>query len=453
MSSQPSLILPGALKTAGTALPFDKKAKVAQATDRIDIIDAVRGIAILGVLLVSVNAFGRPGAYFSNFTLDNESGINYYVWWFINAFFTGSMRALFSLLFGTSTILLLYRLERRDKTLFPADIYYRRMLILLGFAMINGFVLLWYGDILFSYAICGLFLFPFRNLKSKLLLIIGVTLILLPAMKESYNLHKLRQLRTKGELAIQVEGQGTALNSEQKQSKKLWQEYAAAGEGKKQKIEKEKTGMLRGYVAIAKDNVKRTISAHTDHFYSEGFLDVIPFFFIGMALFKLGILTGERSRRFYWIMAVSGIGSGLLIAYHMLNGYIKADFDSSLYADYIGADLFQLKRLFLALGYIGLIMLFFKYKLAEGLFKILSKVGQMTLTNYMMQAAICAVIFYGFGFSLYGSLERYQLYYVVAAVWAFQILFSNIWMKNFRYGPVEWVWRCLTYWKLQPIKK
>ena len=150
-------------------------------------------------------------------------------------------------------------------------------------------------------------------------------------------------------------------------------------------------------------------------------------------------------------MALIGYAVGTTIGLLQLHTYLKTDFDETQYINYLPFDLFQEKRLFMTAGHLGLLMLLYKYHLADWFMKLMAKVGQMTLTNYMMQAIIGAVIFYGFGFGLYGKLERYELYYVVLAIWIFQIIFSNVWMKYFKYGPVEWIWRSLTYLKIQPI--
>ena len=100
--------------------------------ERIAIIDTLRGFAVLGILLVNINWFGMPFQYNMNLNLHNEySGPNYIGWWFVNAFFEGSQRAIFSMLFGASTILLISKLEKRTGSLSPADIYYRRLMWLL----------------------------------------------------------------------------------------------------------------------------------------------------------------------------------------------------------------------------------------------------------------------------------------------------------------------------------
>lgn len=114
---------------------------------------------------------------------------------------------------------------------------------------------------------------------------------------------------------------------------------------------------------------------------------------------------------------------------------------------------YQIGRIFTTLGHIGLFMLFIRSGWISWLRNALAAVGKMALTNYMLTSVICAFVFYGFGFGLFGELQRYQLYYVVAGIWIFQLIMSPIWMKYFLYGPAEWLWRSLTYKKRQPFVK
>ena len=109
-------------------------------------------------------------------------------------------------------------------------------------------------------------------------------------------------------------------------------------------------------------------------------------------------------------------------------------------------------RLTMALAHIGLIILIFQAGWLRWLTSRLAAVGQMALTNYLMQSLICTTLFYGYGFGLYGKLERYQLYFVVLGVWFLQLLLSPIWLRYFRFGPMEWLWRSLTYSKWQPMR-
>ena len=112
----------------------------------------------------------------------------------------------------------------------------------------------------------------------------------------------------------------------------------------------------------------------------------------------------------------------------------------------------EFRRLPLTIGHASLIMLLFRSRLVPWLMKALANVGQMAFTNYLMQSIICTWFFFGYGFGNYNKLKFHELYYVVGSVWVFQLIFSSIWLRYFRFGPFEWVWRSLTYWKKQPMK-
>ena len=105
------------------------------------------------------------------------------------------------------------------------------------------------------------------------------------------------------------------------------------------------------------------------------------------------------------------------------------------------------------LGHIGLFMLLFMRGSLAGTFKRLAAVGQMALTNYLMASVLCGLVFHGYGLSLYGELDRWQLYLVVLGVWIVQLTISPIWLRYFHFGPVEWLWRSLTYWRRQPMRR
>ena len=114
---------------------------------------------------------------------------------------------------------------------------------------------------------------------------------------------------------------------------------------------------------------------------------------------------------------------------------------------------YDLGRLMMAMGYIGLVMTFCKLGWLLVLQRALAAVGQMALTNYLSHSIICNVIFMGFGFGLVGELRRFELYYVVFSIWAFQLVMSPIWLRYFRFGPVEWLWRSMTYQQWQPFRR
>src|SRR6185295_4649650 len=172
-------------------------------SERITIIDTVRGIALLGILLMNIPGFALPYQMYLNLNLRNEySGPNYYTWWIVNGGFEGTMRALFTMLFGAGSLLLLERHEKKSRTLSAADIYFRRLLWLLVFGLINAFIFLWPGDILYSYAICGLLLFPFRKWKPSWLLTLGIVIMLISTFRYTLDFYQARATRVKGEKVV-----------------------------------------------------------------------------------------------------------------------------------------------------------------------------------------------------------------------------------------------------------
>jgi len=358
------------------------------------------------------------------------------------------------MLFGASTILLISKLEKRSNQLSPADVYYRRLMWLLIFGFVNAFMLLWPGDILYSYALCGFFLFPFRNLKAKHLFACGIALMMLSGIKSTRHLYLLKDMRTKGEIALQQEKNGIKLTDEQTLDKKNWQEYTDMNntETLRKQANKQYKVLHKGYFDILKYYKVINEALETINFYNNDFWDILAFFFIGMSFFKWGILSGERSAQFYWAMLLIGYAVGLFLAYRLIHADIITRFDDSKLAGIIRIDFYQEKRLFMAMGHLSAVMLLYKYHVADGLLRIFSNVGRMTLTNYLMQSIICSLYFYGYGFKMFGMLQRYQLYYVVVSIWIFQIIFSNVWLQYFKFGPFEWLWRSLTYWKKQPMK-
>jgi uncharacterized protein len=121
--------------------------------------------------------------------------------------------------------------------------------------------------------------------------------------------------------------------------------------------------------------------------------------------------------------------------------------------DLLRDSVYDLNRLAGALGYIGLVMLVCRTRVLPRLRARLAAAGQMALSNYLMQTLICSTLFYGYGFGWFGYLERYQILLVAVAIWAFQLWVSPLWLRHFRFGPMEWVWRSLTYWKRQPLRQ
>ncbi|MDQ3289739.1 MAG: DUF418 domain-containing protein [Bacteroidota bacterium] len=428
--------------------------------ERISSMDIIRGVAVLGILIMNVLAFGLPEAMGGNPTLfGTNKALNEGVWFVESAFLNGSMRGLFSLLFGAGVILLTSNRETQNSSLSIADIYYRRLLWLLAFGMADAYLLLWYGDILYAYAICGLFLFPFRNVKPGYLLLAGILCFSSLTFKMYLRDKDFLKKKETAALAIKLKNQKKKLTEEQEGALKEWTETKKKFEPASQKKEAEKdmAKVGGGYVSNFKRSAEISEKVQSTFFYHIGFLDIIGMMLIGMAFYQLGILSGKWENKYYLIMLVGGYTVGLALGLYpaiiiQQNGYNPTLFVEKLIASF-PVNLYEFRRLFVALGHIGLVMLIYKMRLLPWLMKALSAVGRMAFTNYVLQTIICSFVFYGFGFNLFGKLQRYELYYVVAAVWVFQLIISPIWLHYFQFGPLEWCWRSLTYWQRQPMTK
>ncbi len=152
------------------------------------------------------------------------------------------------------------------------------------------------------------------------------------------------------------------------------------------------------------------------------------------------------------VIALIVAGAGIFLTYLYLQPFIRYNFNRFEYAKNVTIEYYQLGRVLNSLGLFGAIMLLFKSGFFKWLFALMRPVGQMAFTNYLMQSLLCGIFFYSIGFAMYGRLERHEIYYVVGAIWIFQIIFSHIWLRYFRFNPFEWAWRSLTYWKRQPLR-
>ena len=152
-------------------------------------------------------------------------------------------------------------------------------------------------------------------------------------------------------------------------------------------------------------------------------------------------------------MFIGGLGLGLVLSYYRLQPLLQYQFNKFEYTRGVSFEFYEISRTFRSLGIFGLIMLLYKSGWFNWFFALMRPVGQMAFTNYLMQSLLVGLYFYGVGFGMFGKLQRYEIYYVVGATWLLQIIWSHIWLRYYRFGPLEWAWRSLTYWKKQPFRK
>jgi len=424
-------------------------------SERIVIIDSLRGIALLGILMMNMPYFALPYPVPDTLVLRNEWGtINEKTWYFINWFLEGSQRAIFSLLFGAGVILFITRLEKRMSGMMPAEYFLRRQLWLLVFGLFNAFVLLWPGDILFQYAICGIIVFVFHRLPVKGLLIAAGVCLLLMTARENRNLYRDKGIISKGEAVARLDTTKVKLNDQQKDELGAMTGMREKSDSAAQRKEMEKNlREIRGSYAQTYNNLSNVSSKLEFYYTYYGLWDVLLFMFLGMAFYKSGVLMGQASSKIYWGLFIIGLGAGLLISYFRLQPMLETRFNRFLFVKKVPFEFYEISRTLRSLGIFGLIMLLYKSGWFNWLFRLMQPVGQMAFTNYLMQSLIGAIFFFGIGFGMFGQFQRYEIYYVVGAVWILEIAWSHLWLRYFRFGPLEWLWRSLTYWKWQPLKK
>jgi uncharacterized protein len=430
-------------------MPASQAAPVSQ-SERIVIMDALRGFAILGILLMNIPGFGLPG----DPTVWHEQGtINFKVWYLVQLIPEGTQRGLFSLLFGAGILLFIERQEKKMPGIAPADYFFRRQLWLLLFGLIDVYILLWWGDILFDYACYGMIMFAFRKLSSRNLLIGAAVSFLLMTARDNRDFYKDKAMIAKGEAIAAIDTTKTKLTEDQKEKLGAMTEFKenSTPEKKLKRAQKAIRRTTGSYAELYEFRTDLYINNALVHYGYLSIWDVTLFMFIGMAFYKMGVITGQAPVKWYWIMAIGGLGLGMLVSYLRLASFLKYNFNWFEFAKQVPFESYTLSRTLRTLGVFGTIVLLYKSGWVKWLFSLLQPVGQMAFTNYLTQSIICGLFFYGIGFGQYGQLNRVEIYYFVGSVWLLQIIWSNIWMRYFCFGPFEWLWRSLTYWKRQPM--
>jgi uncharacterized protein len=411
--------------------------------NRIDSLDILRGIAVFGILLMNISAFGLIWqAYGNPYAAGGSSGLNLWLFEIMNVGFEGTMRGIFSMLFGAGIVLMTERMEKAGAGLTTAEIHFRRMSWLLVFGLIHWTLLLWTGEILFAYSLCGFFLFAFRKLAARLQFGIGIAALLVAALMLNQDYHDAVSLSAQASEAEQVIAQGQTPSEDQQAVLDEWQEVLA------ETVPSESTNaMFQGwhsgsYWDAVTGQLPFSYEFQWVHAPFWLVFDMMPFMLMGMALLKWGVLSAERR--------LAGYGIGLPLGIYELGILSAGDYGPVAAAE--AGRTYQFSRLAMVAGHLGLILAVIKLGMLGWLQRGLAAAGQMALTNYIAQTLICTMLFYGFGLGLYGNLERYELYLLVAAIAAVEMIWSVIWLRNFRFGPLEWIWRSLTYWKRQPMR-
>lgn len=415
-----------------------------RAADRIESLDVLRGFALLGILLLNILGFGlHSSGYFNPMVgLGDHPDLNLAIWGGVNLFFEGAMRALFSMLFGAGVVMFTTGLGSGSGLGKGASLHYRRNFWLLAFGLFDAYVLLWNGDILIVYALCGAVLYPLRNLTPRTLLVIAAVLLVLTSLTYLGLAEIMRagqaaqaELATDPTLAADAERQQLAATWEDFESDFLFSEAEQQAE-----LSERNTSYATAFAFTASYMAEHlTLAVPVFMFW-----DALAMMVLGMAFYRQGLLSGERTRSFYWRLLVGGFGVGLAFNGWELLRALQTDFDIIVIFSYTQWT-YHIGRLGMALGWLALVMLICQSGAWLALRRRLAAVGRMALSNYLLHSVLCLFIFTGAGLGLVGQLERWALYVLVLAIWALQLWLSPWWLTRYRSGPCEWLWRTLTY--------
>ena len=392
-------------------------------TDRIVSIDLLRGIAVLGILVMNIQHFSMPPAAYINPTAYGDlGGLNKWVWILSHILASEKFLSIFSILFGAGVLIFTERAEKKGFN--SAALHYRRMSWLLLFGLMHGY-LLWSGDILVNYSLCGMLVYLFRHERPVILIRIGFSFFLVPLLLGLF-------------FSWSMPGWPVEVVQNNMES---WQPGAGT-------IGHYLEVYRGGWLEQMELRIPGTVSVETTYFLKQTFWRVMAMMLLGMALFKWKILSGDRSSGFYLKMAITGLAAGYLLS--ILGVCLNFRHQWSLeFSMYLGSQFNYIGSVAVALGYTALVMLLARS--AGGVFikRVLASVGRMAFSNYILMTLLCTFLFYGDGLGLYGSVERKEQVIFVLAIWVLLVITSTLWLKRFRIGPLERIWRILTYrtWK------
>jgi len=419
-------------------------------TERLVAVDTLRGVAVLGILVMNIYGFAMPFVAYGNPLA--YGGIEWYnlgTWFFTHILFDQKFMTIFSILFGAGLVMMMTRADARGSKYGGA--WYRRNFWLLLIGAAHGY-LLWMGDILYHYAFMGMLIYPMRNRSPRALIITGCVLLVFGMLMSFAGGTQMIKLQASSADIIQLQEAGVELTEEQTATLEQWDAMAMFMKPPEEQVAEDMAAYTGGYKGIFEHRLPTVQMMQTQALIGFIIWRVGGLMLIGMALMKLGILSGERSKAFYRKMLLIGYGLGLPIVLYSAWSLQAHQWDMT-FMFRIGGQPNYVASILIALGHISLVMLIVKSGAVKRLMNRFAAVGRMAFTNYLMHSVILTTVFYGYGLGLYGRVPRaWQMAFVVAVL-GFQLWMSPLWLKHFRFGPAEWIWRSLSYWRLQPMRR
>ncbi|MBW6523218.1 DUF418 domain-containing protein [Sphingomonas sp. RHCKR47] len=390
-----------------------------EATPRFPSLDVIRGVAVMGILLANIVAFGLPeAAYFSPLAWGG-SELPEKTAWFLNfVFVEGRFRGLFSFLFGASMLLVIERADAAGEN--GAELHLRRMFWLFVFGCIHLY-LFWWGDILAHYALVGVLALFFGRQSTRTLVLLSLALLVVALLLNAATASALfaaAARATAGDVA-------------------LWKGFASAfGVPPRAELLEQIAAMRGSFGAAAAWRWNHALDPLT--FLPIGGAETLGAMLLGMAALRTGFVTGEWSRHAYARVALVCVPLSL-IGYAAIGSHTMATGFDQRYV-YLGS--LVVSEPFRTIGYVGYAALVILLLRPDGALSTrIGAAGRMAFSNYLGTTLLMDLVFAGWGLGLFGVIGRTWLYAIVPLVWAIMLVWSPAWLARYRYGPLEWLWR------------
>jgi uncharacterized protein len=421
----------------------NKKSAPIGLTDRIASLDFIRGIAVLGILASNIVTYARPNEARRVLTLVHEPTWSEWFPWLVNyIFIDGKFRGMFAALFGVGLVVFMERARARGTS--ARWLQVRRLFWLMLFGALH-FVFLFEGDILLQYAALGLIAIWVVFWNPRVLLCLGVLLLTVDSTLSSIELWDAAAM----ERVALVSPAG----SEQREKyDKYWQ-------GQREAVREEADWMAHGSLG----NILSHRFTREGRLNPEALLDpliglrfavleYLPMMLIGAALYRMGFFGGGWSRRRMLRWGAAGVGFGIVTAL-TLGLWLKQSgwlYDLNYFVFYGPVHILRLP---MVLGYLALMVALAPLLVPTGIGRRFEAAGQMALTNYLGMSFVMALIFQGWGLGLFDRFNRLEQWGFLLLGCVLMLGWSKPWLARFRFGPLEWLWRCLTYWRLFPLAR
>ncbi len=394
--------------------------------DRFESLDVLRGVAVLGILAVNIQAMAMPVAFFANPSLNTQFfvGEGRDIWAIASTFFQFKFITIFSTLFGAGIVLMVGEECPSPKI----RLHYRRMVWLLILGSLHAY-LIWFGDILTPYAVAGLVVVLARRWHVRRLFIVGFVLVALASLMMLAQHFALEQMPAEQRDAF------------------LAEMFSPPPDVIAAEIEAYRGGFFARLPETAPTAL--LFQMVQTLFLAPRNIGVMMF---GMALYKMGFFTLGWSFLRYVVLGAAALAIGYAGSHYATMQMFAVDFDPLRLAGAQAAQFWS--SLPHAFGYSALIMALAKLPLLRLVRAPFAAAGRMALTNYLMCSIIGALLYFGPpGLGHIGTVSYPEQAMTVVVIWVATLIWSPVWLTQFRFGPFEWLWRSLTYWKLQPMRR